>query len=540
MYYIIFSRRFFMFLKLLGASIPFFIFLILKSKKALHMLQQNWYNDGQRYLSWIFKNLKKVFLVPDFFFFLFLLGVNLDSNILLSLFFIFYVMVDIFTSHKMKVEQTKKPLVVTKRVRRLIYTTTLLYVCFYILIFFLLKQSNLYLYLTILGFLGYLEFFVIWFANIINKPIEKFIFYYYKWKAVSKLNSMNHMSVIGITGSYGKTSSKNILSDILNVKYNAFPTPKNFNTTYGLINTINNYLDKFSDYFIAEMGAFKRGEIKELCNLVHPKYGILTSIGTAHLESFGSRENIMKGKFELIESLPKDGIGILNGDDPYQRSYSLKNSCKIVWIGIGKEADVQAINIELSYKGTSFDCIFKGDPNKYHFETKLLGQANVYNILAGIALGKELGIPIEQLKVGVKKVNAIEHRLELKKYGNINIIDDAYNSNPVGSKMAVEVLGMMPGKKMIVTPGMIELGSEEYQYNKTFGEQIANVADEVILVGETQTKAIYDGLLSQGYKEEHIHIINDVKLAFPLMQKLSEKETYVLLENDLPDIFNEK
>ncbi len=529
-----------MFLKFLFTTIPFLILIALKSKKALHMLQQNWYNDGNRYIDWIFKNPKKVFFGLDICYILFFFGKLIDTEILLVLFFSFSLIVVVTTCQHIKEEQVKKPLVVTKRVRRLIYTTVLLYGIIYLLIGIFFKRTNLYLYFALLGIFGYFHYFVIWLANIMNKPIEKYVFYYYKRRAITKLKSMSDMVVIGITGSYGKTSSKNILSDILNVKYNAFPTPKNFNTTYGMINTINNYLDKFSDYFIAEMGAFKRGEIKEICDLVHPKHGILTKVGTAHLESFGSRENIQQGKFELIESLPEDGIGILNADDNYQKSYVLKNNCKIVWIGIENEADVQATNIELSYKGTSFDVVFKGEKKKHHFETKLLGKANVYNILAGIALGRELGLSTEQLMLGVKRVNVVEHRLELKKYGNINIIDDAYNSNPDGSKMAVEVLGMMPGKKIIVTPGMIELGPDGDQYNQTFGEQIAEVVDEAILVGEKQTKAIYDGLVRKKFPKEHIHILNDVKLAFPLMQKLSEKETYVLLENDLPDIFNEK
>lgn len=173
---------------------------------------------------------------------------------------------------------------------------------------------------------------------------------------------MNNMNIIGITGSYGKTSSKNILSDILNIKYNALPTPKNFNTTYGIMRTINEYLDKFTDTFIVEMGAFKVGEIKELCDFVKPKYGIITTIGTAHLETFGSRENICRGKFELIESLSKDGIGILNGDDEYQLNYKIKNKCKILWIGINnKKVDLYADNIEITDKGMTFDAHFKNE-----------------------------------------------------------------------------------------------------------------------------------------------------------------------------------
>ena len=357
---------------------------------------------------------------------------------------------------------------------------------------------------------------------------------------MKKLKSMN-LPVIGITGSYGKTSSKNILNDILNIKFNAFATPKNFNTPYGLINSINNYLDKFNDIFIAEMGAFKIGEIKKTCDLMHPKYGILTIIGEAHLESFGSRENIQKGKFELIESLPSDGIGILNGDDEYQRNYKLKNKCKVYYVGIDSDnLDLKATNIKLSNKGTTFDIIFKGEQEKYTFTTKLLGKHNVYNILAGIMLGKQLGMTIEELQRGVSSIKVIEHRLELKKYGNINIIDDAYNSNPVGSKMALDVLGLMDGEKIVVTPGMIELGDKQYELNKKFGEYISEVADYVILVGEKQTKPIYDGLIEKKYNSKNIFIINDVKEAFPIMNKLAQNNTYVLLENDLPDLFNER
>jgi len=513
-------------------------YIFFKQRKSLHMLQQNWYNEGNRYINWIFKNPFKVFLELDLFFVVFISFLFLSEGMSIFLFSLFYLVMIYFNI--ITKEQVKKPLVYTKRVKRLIVTSLILYLIPIVTIILTYDYILLPYYYLIIGALIYLNYFVVLLANCINVPIEKCVFIYYRTKATNKLKSMSNTSVVGITGSYGKTSSKNILNDVLNVKFTSFKTPKNFNTTNGLMVTINNYLDKFNDIFIAEMGAFKRGEIKELCDLVHPKYGILTIIGTAHLESFGSRENIQKGKFELIESLPRDGVGILNRDDEYQVSYKLKNNCKIIWIGIDNDADVRASNIRLSHTGTTFDCTFKGDKKKYTFTTKLLGKANVYNILAAIALGRELGMSIEQLLLGVKKVNTIEHRLELKKYGNINIIDDAYNSNPVGSKMAVEVLGMMPGKKIIVTPGMIELADLQYELNKKFGTYIADVCDEVILVGRSQTKPIYDGLKEKNYSEEHIHILQDVKEAFPLMQKLDEGNTYVLLENDLPDIFNEK
>ena len=517
-----------------------FIYYIIKSNKVLHIMQQNWYNEGNRYIKWIINNVYKVFLEVDMFFFIFVMGIFLDPYYLMVLYILFYGICSLFFLKKNKKEQIKKPLSYTKRVKRLIVTECLIFIIPSIIMFFMVMEDNLWIMYIILGFIIYLDYIVILIANIINIPVEKMIYNYYMKKAKNKLASMNNLDVIGITGSYGKTSSKNILNDILSIKFNTCPSPKNFNTPNGLMITINNYLDKFSNIMIAEMGAFKQGEIKQLCDFVHPKYGILTKIGTSHLESFGSQENIQKGKFELIESLPRDGVGILNKDDILQVNYKLKNKCKILWIGIDNhDADVYASNIKMTCNGTQFDVTFKGDKEKYTFETKLLGKANVYNILAAIILGKYLGISNEQLILGVKKVKPVEHRLELKKIGNINIIDDAYNSNPVGSSMALDVLDLMPGKKIIVTPGMIELGDMQYELNMKFGMHIADVCDEVILVGKEQTRPIYDGLISKKYKENKIHIINDVKIAFSLMKELAGSATYVLLENDLPDIFNE-
>lgn len=518
--------------------IPLFILIYFKSRKSMHMLQQNYYDESKRYFYWITKNLKKVFLTVDIFLIISIICLMLNETVSYIFFAsLSFFLTVLYCSHK---EQVKKPLVVTARIKRLFTTLTLIHIIILTIIMLTFNKNYIAYYYLGLSLLTYLNYFVILIVNKINIPVEKCVYLKYKHQAMNKLKSMN-LPVIGITGSYGKTSSKNILNDILNVKFNAFATPKNFNTPYGLINSINNYLDKFNDLFIAEMGAFKIGEIKKTCDLMHPKYGILTIIGEAHLESFGSRENIQKGKFELIESLPSDGIGILNGDDEYQKSYKLKNNCEVYYIGIeSDDLDCKAINIKLSSSGTSFDVVFKGDKTKYPFTTRLLGKHNVYNILAGIMLGKKLGMTIEELQRGVSSIKVIEHRLELKKYGNINIIDDAYNSNPVGSKMALDVLNLMDGEKIVVTPGMIELGTSQYELNYKFGEYISEVADYVILVGETQTKPIYDGLIKSKYDKKKIYIINDVKEAFPIMNKLASNSTYVLLENDLPDLFNER
>lgn len=515
------------------------LYIIIRTKKNLHILQQNFYNENNRYIKWGNKNLLSVFkydlviLVINF--------INLFINSELLFFInILYLILFFIESNKMNKEQVKIPLKVTSRIKRMIVSNILIYLVPFIIYMF---NKNVYIFNFIYSLLISLSFYVVFLSNVINKPVEKCVFLYYKNKAMNKIKGMNNLNVIGITGSYGKTSSKNILNDILSVKFNSIATPLNYNTQYGLILTINNYIDKFNDIFIAEMGAFKMGRIKLLCDLVKPKYGIITSIGTAHLETFGSRENIQSGKFELIESLPSDGVGILNGDDPYQVNYKLKNNCKIIWIGIeNKDADLVASNIHIDSKGMTFDVYFKEDGITHTFNTKLLGNANIYNILSGIAFGKYMGMSLKELELGVRRIKPITHRLELKNMGDRTIIDDAYNSNPVGSKMALDVLKLMDGMKIVVTPGMIELGEEQYSLNKKFGEYISEVADYVILVGEKQTKPILDGLKLGKYPIDKVYVINDVKEAFKIIDKIREKNKhmYILLENDLPDIFNEK
>ena len=344
---------------LIFSLIVSFSYYFIKNTKALHMLQQNWYNDGNRYIKWIKNNPKKVFIDLDMLFILFVVFVFIDKNLSMILFSLFSAVC--LSNFLKKKEQVKKPLAITKRVKRLMITLSIIYLIPTLIMVINYKENLLPYYYLILGLITYLNYFVVLISNIINIPIEKAVFKHFYNQASRKINDMHNLKVVGITGSYGKTSSKNILNDILSVKYNTCPSPKNFNTTNGLMITINNHLDKFNDVFIAEMGAFKRGEIKELCDLVHPKYGILTKIGTAHMESFGNQENIQKGKFELIESLPEDGVAVLNRDDELQVSYKLKNNCKVIWIGIDNDADVMAKNIKQTSKGMTFDCIFKGE-----------------------------------------------------------------------------------------------------------------------------------------------------------------------------------
>ncbi len=519
----------------------YFLYIYIRTFHNLHMLQQNRYNRGHKYFYWLKQNLAKNFLTRDLLvlFPVILLPFKTNSLIIYLSCLIYFILTMLIINHP---EKHKVPLAKTARVKRLVVTNLLVHLIFVGGILLTFNEKNLTIYYCLLGLLAYLNAFVVILDNFLNQPIEKYIAYHFKKKAIKKLASFPSLEVIGITGSYGKTSSKNILNDILNIKYNAFATPKNYNTPFGLMITINEYLDKFTDYFIAEMGACRRHEIQELCDLVHPKYGIITKIGLMHLETFGSEENIQKTKFELIESLPPDGLGILNADDEKQVNYHLKNSVPIKWIGIkNPQADYRATNIQLSYSGTTFTVKKKGDKKEYEFTTKLLGEANIYNILAGIALGDYLDIPMSSLITAVKKVQPVEHRLEMKKFYHVNLIDDAYNANPEGANMALDVLKMMPGKRIIITPGMAELALEDAKIHYEFGQHMSKCVDTAILVGREKTQKIYEGLVAAGFKEKDIIVIDDVLQAFDYLKSTSPKqEIYALIENDLPDIFNEK
>lgn len=267
------------------------LYVLIKYRNGLYMLQQNSYNVSNRYIKWIGKSIKKVFVSFDFLYVLVIpFYFILDINFFCLINMIFFLVLFYLEGSKIKKMQVKKPFVVTSRIKRLILTIFVIYLFLSLVICFNYNQNDILFYYLIYLCLSYMSYFVVFIANIINKPIEKCVYYYYKNMALKKLNDKSNLIKIGITGSYGKTSSKNILNEILNAKYNSFATPKSFNTPYGLMNAINNYLDKFDNVFIAEMGACKLGDIKELCDFIKPSYGIVTKIGEAHLETFKTLE----------------------------------------------------------------------------------------------------------------------------------------------------------------------------------------------------------------------------------------------------------
>ncbi|MBR5308918.1 MAG: UDP-N-acetylmuramoyl-tripeptide--D-alanyl-D-alanine ligase [Clostridia bacterium] len=424
--------------------------------------------------------------------------------------------------------KAKKPLVFTARVKRMIVSFVVLSLVVIIPVAYFTGMHFIY------SVMLFLPCFMIIAANFVNKPIEKAVGNHFINEAKTKINALPNLIVIGITGSYGKTSTKFYLQKLLSSKYNVLMTPESYNTTMGVVKTVREQLDATYDIFICEMGAKNVGEIKEICDIVKPKYGIITSIGPAHLESFKSIENIIKTKFELCDALPEDGVIFLNGDNEYIAKHT--PSRKAVYYGTeNKQLEkVFGDNLGVSDKGTSFTAHTEED--SYDYDTKILGKHSVVNILGCIAMARFLGCDAKQLVLPIKRLETAPHRLQLRLGGEVTIIDDAFNSNPSGSKAALDVLSAFDGVRIMITPGMVELGDKEEQYNREFGEYAADKCDYVLLVGHRITKSIAEGLKNRNYPDDRCYTFSKVTEAIAYANSLEAgKKKYVLLENDLPD-----
>ena len=350
---------------------------------------------------------------------------------------------------------------------------------------------------------------------------------------------MPDLKIIGVTGSYGKTSTKHYLNRILSEKYDVLMTPGSFNTTMGVIRTIREYLKPYNEVFICEMGAKQPGDIKEICDLVHPSVGIVTAVGEQHLESFKTIENVQRTKFELVDALPADGLAIVNDDFPFVANRNVENvECIRYAVSTKGAAQYTAEDITYSPGGTSFTVVTPTE-ERLAFSTHLVGECNVSNLLAAIIVALRMDVPIEKIRYAVANIEQVEHRLNMKRTpGGVTIIDDAFNSNPTGSKMALDVLKMMTGgRRIIVTPGMIELGDRQEELNRKFGESIAVSADIAIIVGTYNRDAIVEGIENVDNGIAKVHKVDSFNEAQQLLATILKSGDTILYENDLPDTF---
>lgn len=490
-----------------------------------HMLQLNSYRP-ERYLKWCRGNRRKLINGRRLWPLLLLLCAFLPS-----IYSSIASAVVLFAAAALNCPpKAKKPLVFTARVKRLLVTQALL-TAVVLWRVWLLPVGWDAIMLSVFSL-------VIWawigLANIINTPLEKRIAQWYVNDARRRLNDHSRLTVIGVTGSYGKTSTKTFLHALLSARYNVLMTPESFNTTMGVVRTVREHLRPSHDIFIAEMGAKNRGDIREICDLVSPQYGIITSIGEQHLETFRTVGNIIATKFELADALPENGCLFTCGDNAYIRDRLAENSprCETVVYGF-KNADVVITDYRVDLNGCTFT-VQIGD-ERQTFTTKLLGAHNLQNLAACIAVAHRLGISLSEMVYPIRLLKPVQHRLQLLPNG---YIDDAYNANPAGFRSALDVLRQFEAQRVLVTPGMVELGERQEALNRELGEYAADCCDIAILVGERQAPPLKEGLLKGGFATENLHVVATLQEGLALLQQLPANEKrIVLLENDLPDNF---
>lgn len=334
---------------------------------------------------------------------------------------------------------------------------------------------------------------------------------------------------VGVVGSYGKTSVKNILKTLLQEKYSVVATPESYNTPMGIAKTVFSSEFQGKQIFIAEMGARKEGDISELCALVKPDYALFTGVCKQHVETFGSEENVWKEKSEILRYPVKKavcGAGL--------KAYVVGENFDGNKVAVLGENTV--VNAEFTATKTRF--VIRINGKEIQGETELLGASAVENIALAVALCLELGLSVEEVERGIRKLQPIPHRLQCLQANGVFILDDGYNANPKGAKEAIVALQRFSGRKCVVTPGIVECGVLEEEINAELGAEIASAGiDKVILVGETLVTAVKNGYLSAGGEKSAIETVKTLAHAQEILKDWLREGDAVLFLNDLPDVY---
>ena len=320
--------------------------------------------------------------------------------------------------------------------------------------------------------------------------------------AKRKRRILKDITVVGVTGSFGKSSTKELIADFLSEKYNVLKTPGSVNTELGIAQFMLKNLTPKHEIFVVEIGAYKRGEIKAVCRFVKPTIGVLTGINEQHLALFGSLDNTKKAKFELIESLPQEGMAFFNGDDQIAAEMSKWSKVKNTHLYSTK-------NLPRSMNGSFLS-----------------------NIAAAYMVAKKLGVGEKVLQQKLKK-SLSQARLQVVKKGSVGVFDDSFNTNPAGFRVALDALSNSSGKKVLVTPGIIELGEESTRIHTELGEKIGTICDVVILTNDNFEQPLREGLEKTKFDMKNFLIPKREELTASLKKQLGGQAT-VLLEGRVP------
>lgn len=517
------------------AVVPAFIFFATKRLLTyLHVFQQEEY-DNKRFLSWLIfgQNYDKK------------LSLYLSAIIILSLTFSYISQVFISSAiivgfigfalrEKNPLKDAKKKLVLTQRTKR-IYA--LAFVIVVIATLTLPKLPIIWLFLV------HLIPFGLMLAIITLTPYEAHTNKKFRNEAVEKLSKVAPY-IIAITGSYGKTSTKHILGHLLQNYAPTLFTPGSVNTEMGITRVIREQLQPHHQYFIVEMGAYAIGSIARLCALTPPKLSLISAIGQAHFERFKSLEETAKAKFEIAEAtITNNGQIIIHtqalGRD-YAKNFVRKYKNNFTICGDGKE--VQALNPQQTKEGLSFEIIY--DSKKYPITVPIYGLHHMDNIILAFATAIKIGMKPKDVITTLKSLPQVKHRLEVKALNGYTIIDDAYNSNPKGFRNALELLDTIAdkdGRRILITPGMTEIGENHEKEHAILGELAANKTDIAIIISPKRLQSFIDSYTSSSKNRHRTLLTFDTfKEAQNWLTENVKAKDVVLLENDLPDLYESK
>ena len=367
--------------------------------------------------------------------------------------------------------------------------------------------------------------------GILNLPVN-----FYKksiiWKAKNKLDKYKKLTVIGITGSYGKTSTKEFLYQILSRKYNVLKTEGSVNTEIGVAQTILKNLNQEHEIFIVEMGAYKKGEIEAICRMVKPHIGIITGINEQHLELFGSLEKTLTTKFELIKNLEMKGVAIFNEDNQLVKKMigwtkKKRQDLTIVGYSLHKRQELYVENIRMEQNIIVFYLNFDG--RKEEINLKLSGRQNIYNFLAAVVVALKLGFTLPEIKkISSSILPAPKTMKSIVGPKGVTFINDTFNTNPDGVIAALEYMILFKGKKILVLTPLIELGKESERIHKILGKKAAQVCDLILLTNLNYNQSLIEGVMQVGSREK-VQLVNTCVAINLIMQNI-DREGVVVFE----------
>lgn len=493
---------------LMGVFLPF---LLLKSILSQYTIVQSYHYEIDKYFK--YQNYRKILLLVAE---LVVIAIGLKyRNLSVLLVSIALNIVWLFNNNKIKY---------TNRIKRYL----IIYFVFTYLLYFFIPVDKYFISLFIIN----MPIIHITIVHYISLFIEKVIMSYYIRDAKKIIKDKR---IIGVTGSYGKTSCKNIIYDLLKNYYNVCKSPKSYNNKVGIVKSIRENVDAFDEFFICEYGVDRKGGMDRLLKILKPNISLITEVGNQHLLTFKNIENIKNEKLKLARILKRNEIAIINNDNDYLNEEINNLNCKVITYGIKRESKVMAKNIEIDVKGSWFDLYIDGKKIK-RLNIVLLGEHNIMNFLGAIGVLISLNIKLDNIDLLAKCISPIEHRLQIKSINDIEVIDDSFNSNEKGFKFAIDILSLMNKVRIVITPGIIEQGDNSKNINYNLGRYMSSKVDIVILV-EKNAEVIKNGLVDNNFDKNKIIIKKNFFEAWQHVKKIEDKNKIVLIENDLPSIY---